>query len=68
MRYRHDSDSHMTKGTAKVILDMVNNEHKDEVSKLDLDSFRELGINELFTMQRQIGFASLIERIIQMAK
>ena len=68
MRYRHDSDSHMTKGTAKVILDMVNNEHKDEVSKLDVDSFRELGINELFTMQRQIGFASLIERIIQMAK
>ena len=58
----------MTKGTAKVILDMVNNEHKDEVSKLNLDSFRELGINELFTMQRQIGFASLIERIIQMAK
>ena len=23
------------------------------LSKLDLDSFRELGINELFTMQRQ---------------
>ena len=68
MRYRHDSDSHMTKGTAKVILDIVNNEPKDEVSKLNLDSFKELGINELFTMQRQIGFASLIERIIQMAK
>ena len=68
MRYNHDSDSHMTKGTAKVILDIVNNEPKDEVSKLNLDSFKELGINELFTMQRQIGFASLIERIIQMAK
>jgi cysteine desulfuration protein SufE len=68
MSYNHDADSHMTKGTAKVILDMVNNEPREEVSKLNLDSFKKLGIKELFTMQRQMGFASLIERVIQIAK
>ena len=67
MQYIHDADSHMTKGTAKVILDIVNGEHKNEVSKLTLDSFMPLGIKELLTMQRQVGFASLIEKVIRIA-
>ena len=67
MQYQHDADSHMTKGTAKVIIDIVNGEHKSEVAKLTLDSFMPLGIRELLTMQRQVGFASLIERIIRIA-
>jgi len=67
MQYQHDADSHMTKGTAKVIIDMVNGEHRSEVSRLTLDSFMPLGIRELLTMQRQVGFASLIERIIRIA-
>jgi len=67
MQYYHDADSHMTKGTAKVILDMVDGEHKDEVSKLTLDSFMPLGIRELLTMQRQVGFAGMIERVIRIA-
>tara|TARA_Y100001949_G_C15855460_1_gene272621 strand:- start:133 stop:534 length:402 start_codon:yes stop_codon:yes gene_type:complete len=67
MQYRHDADSHMTKGTAKVILDIVNGEHKDEVANLTLDDFQALGIRELLTMQRQVGFASLIERVIRIA-
>ena len=67
MKYYHDADSHMTKGTAKVILDIVNGEHKSDVAPLTLESFMPLGIRELLTMQRQVGFASLIERVIRIA-
>jgi cysteine desulfuration protein SufE len=67
MKYYHDADSHMTKGTAKVILDIVNGERKSEVATLTLESFMPLGIRELLTMQRQVGFASLIERVIRIA-
>jgi cysteine desulfuration protein SufE len=68
MEYKHDADSHMTKGTAKVIIDIVNGEPKSEVAHLTLESFMPLGIKELLTMQRQVGFASLIERIIRIAQ
>lgn len=68
MQYQHDADSHMTKGTAKVILDVVNGEHKNEVAQLTLESFQALGIRELLTMQRQVGFASLIDRVISISK
>tara|TARA_B100000579_G_C22843278_1_gene862839 strand:- start:521 stop:922 length:402 start_codon:yes stop_codon:yes gene_type:complete len=67
MEYKHDADSHMTKGTAKVIIDLVNGAHRSEVAHLTLESFVPLGIRELLTMQRQVGFASLIERIIRIA-
>jgi len=67
MQYQHDADSHMTKGTAKVILDVVNGEHRSEVANLTLENFQALGIRELLTMQRQVGFASLIERVIRIA-
>jgi len=67
MKYYHDADSHMTKGTAKVILDIVDGERKSEVATLTLESFMPLGIRELLTMQRQVGFASLIERVIRIA-
>ena len=67
MEYKHDADSHMTKGTAKVILDIVNGEHRSEVANLTLENFQALGIKELLTMQRQVGFASLIEKVIRIA-
>ena len=44
MQYQHDADSHMTKGTAKVILDMVNGEQRSEVAHLTLESFMPLGL------------------------
>tara|TARA_Y100000114_G_C11546312_1_gene225031 strand:+ start:54 stop:458 length:405 start_codon:yes stop_codon:yes gene_type:complete len=68
MKYRHDADAFVTKGTAKIIIDLVNGEHRSEVANLKMEDFRHLGIKELLTMQRQIGFASLIERIITIAK
>ena len=43
-------------------------EQKKEIAELTLESFKGLGIRELLTMQRQVGFASLIERIIRIAK
>ncbi len=67
MKYEHDADSYMTKGTAKVILDIVNGEPRNEVAQLNLESFKPLGIRELLTMQRQVGFGSLIERIVSIA-
>ena len=67
MTYKHDGDAFITKGTAKVILDIVNGEKADDVNKLTLEDFYHLGIRELLTMQRQVGFASLIERIIKIA-
>jgi len=42
-------------------------EHRSEVANLTLESFMPLGIKELLTMQRQVGFASLIERVIKIA-
>ena len=68
VEYKHDGDAWITKGTAKVIVDLVNGERKSEVANLSLDSFKPLGIRELLTIQRQVGFGSLIERIIGIAK
>lgn len=68
VEYKHDGDAWITKGTAKVIVDLVNGEHKSSIAHLTLDSFKPLGIRELLTMQRQVGFGSLIERIIGIAK
>ena len=68
MYYKHDADAFITKGTAKLLVDLVNGAKQDEVAELTLESFNGLGIKELLTMQRQVGFGSLIERIIQIAK
>tara|TARA_B100001027_G_C16077362_1_gene245695 strand:+ start:93 stop:488 length:396 start_codon:yes stop_codon:yes gene_type:complete len=65
MNYRHDGDAFITKGTAKIIIDIVDGEKATDISKLQLDDFKHLGIRELLTMQRQVGFASLIEKIIK---
>ena len=61
-------DAFITKGTAKIIIDIVNGESAEEVAQLTLDDFKHLGIQELLTMQRQIGFAGLIEKIIRLSK
>ena len=68
MYYKHDADAFITKGTAKLLVDLVNGARQSDVAELTLESFNELGIKELLTMQRQIGFGSLIEKIIAIAK
>jgi cysteine desulfuration protein SufE len=67
MMYQVDGDAHITKGTAKVVTDIVNGEHKSVIANLTVDSFTPLGIRELLTMQRQNGLGELIMRIIRIA-
>jgi cysteine desulfuration protein SufE len=67
MMYQVDGDAFITKGTAKVVTDIVNGEHRSAVANLTVDSFEPLGIKELLTMQRQNGLGELIARIIRIA-
>ena len=67
MRYQVDGDAFITKGTAKLVTDIVNGALKSEVAKLTVDSFTPLGNKELLTMQRQNGLGELITRIIRIA-
>ena len=39
MYYKHDADAFITKGTAKIIVDLVNGEQKKEIAELTLESF-----------------------------
>lgn len=67
MQYRVDGDAFITKGTAKVVTDIVNGTHKSEVANLTVEDFSALGIKELLTAQRQNGLGELITRIIRIA-
>ena len=67
MNYQGDGDAHISKGTAKVVTDIVNGEPRSEVANLTVESFTPLGIKELLTMQRQNGLGELINRIIRIA-
>ncbi len=68
MMYQVDGDAHISKGTAKIVTDIVNGEPKNEVANLTVESFTPLGIKELLTMQRQNGLGELINRIIRIAR
>lgn len=67
MQYQVDGDAFTTKGTAKVVTDIVNGSDKQEVANLTVENFSSLGIKELLTMQRQNGLGQLITRIIRIA-
>jgi|TARA_R110001606_G_scaffold289799_1_gene437739 cysteine desulfuration protein SufE len=67
MMYQVDGDAHISKGTAKVVTDIVNGEDKSDVANLTVENFTPLGIKELLTMQRQNGLGELIDRIIRIA-
>ena len=67
MMYQVDGDAHISKGTAKVVTDIVNGEQRRAVANLTVESFTPLGIKELLTMQRQNGLGELIDRIIRIA-
>jgi cysteine desulfuration protein SufE len=67
MMYQVDGDAHISKGTAKIVTDIVNGEPRNEVANLTVESFTPLGIKELLTMQRQNGLGELINRIIRIA-
>ncbi|MDC1538195.1 SufE family protein [Pelagibacteraceae bacterium] len=68
MLYKFDADAFITKGTAKLVIDLLNNEPVTEISKLNKDDFKNLGILELLTAQRQSGLSNLIDTLISIAK
>jgi len=68
MFYQFDADAFITKGTAKLVIDLLNNEQAAEISKLTKDDFKNLGILELLTAQRQSGLSNLIDTLITIAK
>ena len=67
MSFRVDADAFITKGTAKLVTDIVNGSHRSEVANCTVEDFSALGIKELLTAQRQNGLGELINRIIKIA-
>jgi sulfur transfer protein SufE len=62
LNFMHDADSAITKGYAKIVLDIFNGQNcKDIVSAKEI--IKDLGIIELLTMQRQNGLGSLLDTI-----
>ena len=68
MYYEYDADAFITKGTAKLVIELVQQQPKDEIAKLTREDFNALGIKELLTVQRQNGLGNLIARIVGLAQ
>jgi len=68
MLYKFDADAFITKGTAKLVIDLLNYENVNEISKLNKEDFKALGIIELLTAQRQSGLSNLIDTLIKIAR
>ena len=68
MRYNFDADAFITKGTAKLVIYILNDESALEISKLKKEDFKSLGILELLTPQRQSGLSNLIDTLINLSK
>ena len=68
MKYQFDADAFITKGTTKFVIDILNNQPAEEISKLSKEDFKPLGIMELLTAQRQSGLINLLDFLIKLAK
>ena len=68
MYYEYDADAFITKGTAKLVVELVQQQPKDEIAKLTREDFNALGIKELLTIQRQNGIGNLIARLLGLAQ
>lgn len=68
MDYKFDADAYITKGTTKLVVDLLNNQFANDISTLNKNDFKPLGIMELLTAQRQNGLGNLIDRLIKLAK
>ena len=66
--YKFDADAFITKGTTKLVIDLLNNQLISDIANLKKDDFKSLGIIELLTAQRQNGLGNLINRLIDLAK
>ena len=68
MYYQFDAEAFITKGTARLVIELVQQQPKDEIAKLTREDFNALGIKELLTAQRQNGLGNLIARIVGLAQ
>lgn len=68
INYMFDADAFITKGTTKLVIDLLNNQLIADISNLNKEDFKPLGIMELLTAQRQNGLGNLISRLIGLAK
>ena len=68
MYYQFDADSWITKGTARLVIECVQQQPKDEIAKLVPQDFYALGIREILSPQRQNGLGNLIARIVGLAQ
>tara|TARA_B100000614_G_C14476703_1_gene464911 strand:+ start:76 stop:477 length:402 start_codon:yes stop_codon:yes gene_type:complete len=68
INYSFDADAFITKGTTKLVVDLLNNQSISDISNLNKDDFKPLGIMQLLTAQRQNGLGNLIGRLIDLAK
>ena len=68
INYIFDADAFITKGTTKLVVDLLNNQSVSDIANLNKDDFKPLGIIELLTAQRQNGLGNLIYRLIDLAK
>ena len=68
INYMFDADAFITKGTTKLVVDLLNNQLISDISNLKKEDFKPLGIMELLTAQRQNGLGNLINRLIDLAK
>ena len=67
LNFMHDADSAITKGYAKIVLDIFNGQKLDDIVA-SRDIIKDLGIVELLTVQRQNGLGSLLDTIQNYAK
>ena len=68
INYSFDADAFITKGTTKLVVDLLNNQSISDISNLNKDDFKPLGIMQLLTAQRQNGLGNLIDGLINLAK
>jgi cysteine desulfuration protein SufE len=58
-----DADAFITKGTAYMVLDILNGQRYGSIKKIKREDFAPLGMSELLSVQRQNGLGLLITTI-----
>lgn len=63
LQLRTDADAFITKGTAYIVLDILNGQRYKDIKKIETEDFAPLGMSAILTPQRQNGLGSLITTI-----
>ena len=63
LMFSADADAFITKGTAYMVLDILNGQRYGSIKKIKREDFAPLGMAELLSVQRQNGLGLLITTI-----